>query len=41
MKFNSKYNVYVSKDGMIYYVKNDKLVLRTQNAQKRLYQVSN
>jgi len=34
MKFNSKYNVYVSKDGLIYYVKNDKLVLRKNNMQK-------
>lgn len=34
MKFNSKYNVYVSKDGLIYYVKNDKLVLRKNNVQK-------
>ena len=33
MKFNSKYNVYVSKDGLIYCVKNDKLVLRTHNVQ--------
>jgi hypothetical protein len=33
MKFNSKYNVYVSKDGLIYYVKNDKLVLRNHNLQ--------
>lgn len=34
MKFNSKYNVWVSKDGLVYCLKHDKLVLRINNYQK-------
>lgn len=34
MKYNSKYNVWVSKDGLVYCLKHDKLVLRTNNEQK-------
>ena len=34
MKFNSKYNVWVSKDGLVYCLKHDKLVLRTNNVQR-------
>lgn len=31
MKYNSKYNVWVSKDGLVYCLKHDKLVLRKNN----------
>ena len=34
MKFNSKYNVWVSKDGLVYCLKHGKLVLRTNNVQR-------
>ena len=34
MKYNSKYNVWVSKDGLVYCLKHDKLVLRINNEQK-------
>lgn len=40
MKFNSKYNLYVSKDGLCFKVKNDKLVYlkpHTQNGYERLW----
>jgi len=41
MKFNSKYNVYVSKDGIVCKYKHDKLVCRTasnQNGYRKVHE---
>lgn len=37
MIYNKRYNLYVSKDGLVYYVKDDKLVLKETNVDRDGY----